>query len=201
VIASDPPLTPSGDEGRSLLRRELLRPEYHDEAILARFVQWLRDQVTRGIDAAAGSPPLATFAAMVILVALVVALGWLLSRARLTSRAQRSSGAALSDEGLTAAELRARALEALADGRPEDALVDAFRALALRQVERGRIDDQPGATAHELAAALGTAFPPLAPRIAEAADTFDLVLYGGRSATADQARDLLGLDEALVGTR
>jgi hypothetical protein len=175
--------------------------EYHDEAILARFVQWLRDQVTRGIDAASGSPPLATFAAMVILVALVVALGWLLSRARLTSRAQRSTGAALTDDGLTAAELRARALEALADGRPGDALVDAFRALALRQVENGRIDDQPGATAHELAAGLGTAFPPLARRIAAAADTFDLVLYGGRPATPDQARDLLGLDDALVGAR
>ena len=201
MIASDLPLTPSGDEGRSLLRRELLRPEYNDEAILARLVQWLRDQVTRGIDAASGSPPLATFAAMVILVGLVVALGWLLSRARLTSGAQRSTGPALTDDGLSAAELRARALEALADGRPEDALVDAFRALALRQVERGRIDDQPGATAHELAAALGTAFPPLAPRIAAAADTFDLVLYGGRPATADQARDLLGLDDALVGTR
>jgi uncharacterized protein DUF4129 len=201
VIASDPPLTPSGDEGRSLLRRELLRPEYHDEAILARFVQWLRDQVTRGIDAASGSPPLATFAAMVILVALVVALGWLLSRARLTSRALRPTRAALTDDGLTAAELRARALEALADGRPGAALVDAFRALALRQVENGRIDDQPGATAHELAAALGAAFPPLARRIADAADTFDLVLYGGRPATPDQARDLLGLDDALVGAR
>ena len=201
MIASDPPLTPTGDEGRSLLRRELLRPEYNDEALLTRFVSWLREQLARGIAAASDSPPLATLAAMVILVALVVMLGWLLSRARLGSRAGGSDAPALTDDGLTAAELRARALEALAEGRPEDALVDAYRALALRQIERGRIEDQPGATAHELAAALGAAFPTLAPRIAGAADTFDLVLYGGRPATSNQARDVLGLDDALVGVR
>ena len=35
---ADPPLAPSGDEGRSLLRRELLHPEYHRDNMLERFV-------------------------------------------------------------------------------------------------------------------------------------------------------------------
>lgn len=200
-LLPDPPLTPDGDEGRSLLRRELLRPEYNDQALMTRFVDWLREQLARGIDAASGSPPLATLAAMVIFLVLVAALAWLLSRARLTSRADGASAPVLTDDGLTAAELRARAESALADDRPSDALVDGFRALALRQIERGRIEDVPDATAHELSGVLGAAYPPLSARVAHAADAFDLVLYGERPATADQARAMLALDDELVGVR
>jgi len=198
---ADPPLDTSPDEARSLLRRELLRPEYNDQALVSRFVDWLRDQLTRGIDAASGSGPLTTLAAMVILVLLMASLGWLLTRARLGSRASVTESPALNEEGLSAAELRERAEAALVEGRSAAALIDAFRALAMRQIERGRIDDAPGATAHELAGALGHAFPPLAERIGGAARAFDLVLYGDRPATADQARAVLALDDELVGVR
>ena len=200
-LAADPPLQPSGGEGRSLLRRELLRPEYNDRALLTRFLDWLREQLTKGVDAASGSPPFATLAAMVLFVVLVGGLLWLLSRARTSSRADGGRGPALGDERLTAAQLRARAEAALADGRHEDALVDAFRALAVRQVERARIDDVPGATAHELAGLLAEATPALADRLRAAADRFDLVLYGERPATADEARTVLALDDDLVGVR
>ncbi|MGI8644855.1 MAG: DUF4129 domain-containing protein [Nocardioides sp.] len=200
-LLPDPPLVPNGDEGRSLLRRELLRPEYNDQALISRFVDWLRDKITQGVDVASGSPPLATLAAMVLLVLLVVALGWLLSRAQMTSRARGVGAPALTDEGLTARELRRRAEAALAEGRHEDAVVDGFRALALRQIERGRIEDVPGATAHELAGALGASYPPRSERVAGAADVFDAVLYGDRPATAAQARETLALDDELVGAR
>ena len=66
-------MQPSGGEGRSLLRRELLRPEYNDRALLNRFLEWLREQLTKGVDAASGSPPFATLAAMVLFVVLVAA--------------------------------------------------------------------------------------------------------------------------------
>ena len=71
----------------------------------------------------------------------------------------------LTDEAITAAELRARAEAALAEGRHEDALVDGFRALAVRQVERGRLDDTPGATAHEVAGVLAREYPDRGPRV------------------------------------
>ncbi len=61
----------------------------------------------------------------------------------------------LTDEVVTADELRARAEAALEAGRFEEAVVDGFRAVAVRQVERGRLADTPGATAHEVAEALG----------------------------------------------
>ena len=73
--------------------------------------------------------------------------------------------------------------------------------MAVRQVERARIDDVPGATAHELAGLLAEATPALADRLRAAADRFDLVLYGDRPATADEARAVLALDDDLVGVR
>ena len=134
---------------------------------------------------------------MLVGLLLVVALGWLASRARRSRRAPVERRAVLADEQVTAAQLRARAEQALADGRPSDALVDAFRAVALRQVERDRIDDVPGATAHEVAVVLAEVFPGQATDVHRCASLFDLVLYGGRVATRDQAVDVLGLDERL----
>ena len=69
--------------------------------------------------------------------------------------------------------------------------------MTLRQVERGRIDDVPGATAHEVAVVLAEVFPGQATDVHRCASLFDLVLYGGRVATRDHAVDVLGLDERL----
>ncbi len=102
---------------------------------------------------------------------------------------------------ITAAALRARAEAALAEGRFGDALVDAYRALAVRQVERGRIEDLPQATAHELAAGLGLEFPAQRLLIDRSADLFDSVLYGDHPATREQAIDVLALDDELSGRR
>ena len=93
---------------------------------------------------------------------------------------------------MSAAELRARADAALAEGRHGDALVDGFRALAARQVERGRLDDLPGATAHEVADALGAAYPAQRGRVDGSAALFDRVLYGDRPASREQATGVLG---------
>ena len=90
---------------------------------------------------------------------------------------------------------------ALADGRPEEALVDGFRALAVRQVERGRLDDSPGATAHEVALLLATEFPQHGAAVGDNALLFDLVLYGDRPATPEQATGVLILDDELAGAR
>jgi hypothetical protein len=100
---------------------------------------------------------------------------------------------------VTAAELRDRADRALAEGRFADALVDGYRALAVRQVERDRIDDVPQATAHELAGALAESFPAQRERIFASAEAFDAVLYGDRPADRGQAVGVLTLDDELAG--
>ncbi len=197
----DPPLAPSGDEGRSLLRRELLHPEYHKDNLLERLARWLSRVLDNGLTAARDAPPLTTLAAMLVFLLLLAAVLWLASQARRSSRAETATRSLLTEEVVTAAELRARAERALAEGRFADALVDAFRAVAVRQVERGRIDNLPGATAHEVAGALAEVFPEQRADLERCAALFDLVLYGGRPARREQALDVLGLDERLVVRR
>ncbi len=198
-LIAEPPLTPDGDDARSLLRRELLHPDYHQDNLVLRLVNWLARLLDRGLAAARETPPLTTFAAMLVGLLLVAAVVWLVSRARRSRRAPTPPGAVLADEQVSSAELRARAERALAEERHSDALVDAFRAVALRQVERDRIDDVPGATAREVALALAEVFPEHAADVNRCAGLFDLVLYGGRAATREQAVDVLGLDDRLDG--
>lgn len=201
MIGTDAPLTPSPDEADSLLRRELLRPEYHDENPVRQLLHWLGRQLDAGLDRASSAPPLGSLGALVVFLLLVVGLVWLLSRARQTARIPRAAGAVLTQEPTTAAELRARAEAALARGDAASAVVDGFRAVTLRQIERGVLDDQPGATAHEVALSLGATFPGARGRIASAANLFDLVLYGDRPAQAAQAEAVLRLDDDLVPVR
>ena len=71
----------------------------------------------------------------------------------------------------------------------------------MRQVERGRLDDTPGTTAQEAARALAGEYPGLRARFGGSAELFDAVIYGDRSATRDQAADVLELDDELGGRR
>lgn len=201
MILPDPPLNPSGDDARSALRRELIKPDYYEGNPIQRLLDWLQRTLGKGVDAAVDVPPLQTFAAMAIGVLLVGALIWLASRARASARAPRDTQGVLTDEEITAAGLRARAEAALADGRYEEAVLNGFRALAARQVERGRLDDAPGATAHEVAGVLAREFPDRRPRVDRSAALFDSVLYGDRPATREQALDVLALDDDLAVLR
>jgi len=196
----DPPLTPGADEAQDLVRRELVRPEYHEDNLFLRLVSWLSRVLEDGVTSAREAPPLTTFAAMLVGLLLVGAVAWLVSRTRRSPHAP-GGRALLVGAAVTADELRARAEAAFGEERYADALVDAYRAAALRQIERGRADDVPGATAHEVAVALGEVFPEQATDLQRCAGLFDLVLYGGRPATREQARDVLGLDGRLGARR
>lgn len=201
TLSLAPPLDPAPDEARSLLRRELVRPEYHEQDLLGRIVRWIRRVLEASVETASGLPPLTTVAAMLVLLLLVVGSGHLLSRARRTRSTGGRGGAVLPEETVPAVQVRARAEAALDDGRPADALVEGYRALALRQVELGVLEDRPGATAHEVALALSRHHPRQGERLARGASLFDAVLYGGRPATVEQARAVLALDDELVGVR
>lgn len=201
LLLPDPPLTPSGDEGRSALRRELLHPEYHQQNVLREIFDWIVRKVGQGVDRAGQSSQVSTLMAMVVLVVLVGVLIWLTSRARFTARDRDRDGAVLTAEVVSADELRARADAALAAGRFEEAVVEGFRAVAVRQVERGRLSDAPGATAREVADALALEYAAMADRLHAGARLFDGVRYGDRAATRDQATSVLALDDDLVVRR
>ena len=197
--APDPPLDPSAEEARRLLQRELVHPDYHDENLVERLATWILRHLDRGLGAVAELPPLSTLAAMIVGLVLVAALIWLLSRASRSAHVKATVRPVLDDVSLSSAELRAQAERALSDGRYAVALVEAFRALTVRQVERGRLDDSPGATAHEVAATLGATYPALREQLDESALLFDLVRYGDRPTGRDQVLAVLALDDALDG--
>jgi hypothetical protein len=200
VIATDPPLDPSGDEARSLLERELAHPDYHQHDVVGRVLDWI-DRLLDGTVDVTHASPLSTFAAILTFLLLTLGLGWLVTRAQRGVRAGARPGPVLADPTLTADQLRAAAEQALAEGRDADALVDGFRALTRRQVERGGLEDRPDATAHEVAVALATSHPDQHLRVATSANLFDAVRYGDRPASHDQAAEVLTLDDAMAGRR
>lgn len=201
LLPAEPPLVPTPDDARSQLRRELLQPEYHQQNVLQEVLRWVDRRLSGLVDATSQTPSLSTAIAMVILVVLVVALGLLVSRVRRAARAEPDDRSVLTDEVVTARELRARADAALAAGRFETAVVEGFRALTVRQVERGRLTDTPGATAHEVSRSLAAEHPDHERDLDGAAALFDQVLYGERTTDRAGAERVLALDDALSGRR
>ena len=199
--APGPPLQPSGDEGRRLLRDELLHSEYHRQNVLQRILEWIWRRLEGGVGAATGTSWVATAVTMLVAALLLMGLVALLSRIRRDRRRREVAAAVLTDGRPSASELRRRAESALAEGRHADAVVEAFRALAVRQVEQGRLADQPGTTAHEVAATLATAYPEQSDLVGRSADLFDATFYGDRPASQGDAAALLALDDALAGAR
>lgn len=191
----------SPDEARAEFRRELLQPEYAERDLLERFLRWALRALDRLTEAASSVPPLSYLAAIALALLLVLALGLVLSRLGGAARERSRAPAVLLEEGVTASALRERARQALAEDRNEDALVDAFRALAVRQVELRRVEDVPGATAHEVADSLGEVFAEHRTEITAAADLFDRTLYGDQQVGPEQARALLDLESELAGAR
>lgn len=201
MIRIDAPLVPSPGEGESLLRRELLRPEYHAENPVQQLLRWIGRQFESGLDRASSASPLGSLGAIVVFLAILLVLGWLVARTRPTPRVAPAPGGVLTGEPTSAAALRERATAALDAGDAATAVVEGFRALTMRQIELGALEDQPGATAHEVSVRLGTIFAGSALRLAEAADLFDAVLYGEHPASPDQAAAVLALGDSLAGVR
>jgi Domain of unknown function (DUF4129) len=197
-----PPLRPTGAEGRRLLREELLHAEYRRSDLWSRLVHWIGRLFRGGVDVASGSSLLTALVTIVVTLVLLLGLTLLLTRVR---RDRRSRGArdqaVLTPERPSAAALRDLAERAVASGRFADAVVDGFRALATRQIDRGRLEDRPGATAHEIAVLLASSYDGQRHRITAAADLFDAVRYGDRPATAEQAQAMLALDDDLARER
>jgi hypothetical protein len=201
MLVPGPPLQPSGDEGRRLLREELVHSEYHRQHLLQRLLDWIWRRLEGGVGAASGTSWVTTLVTMLVVAVMIVGLALVLSRLRRDRRRRERAEAVLTQERPSARDLRRRAESALAEGSHAEAVVEAFRALAVRQVERGRITDQPGTTAHEVAADLAVSYPDHRERVGRGADLFDATLYGDRPASRKDAATLLDLDDVLTGAR
>lgn len=191
---------PDPDQARAWLERELARPEYR-RGLLERFVSWLADLWDRLTGVTVGLSAFSTATAIALLVLLLVLIGVVATRLRREPAARRAGAVLLHAASTAPDEHRARAEAALREGRFDDALVEAFRALASRSLRRGLVEERPALTAHELAADLTVAFPDRTEQLAGAADLFDRVFYGHQRATAEAATGVLALDEALRTAR
>ena len=198
-------LSPSNEEARTWLEKELSKPRYGNsepglfERIWQSVEDWL-DSVLGSISGA--STPLPGFVAAIVAVALLALILYLLRFVRRTPRVDRAeTTAVLGESDLTADEFRRRAQAALTRGHFDGAVLDAMRAIARRGFERTLLPDAPLLTAHEVADELSVPFPAHADRLRSAATVFDEVVYGGRRATAARAQQLLDLDATLSSTR
>ncbi len=190
-------LDPSPTDARSKLRQELLKPEYDDGNLLTRIVNWFLRQFDGGLATASTSPILTTIAAVAIFALLVAGGAWLAARARRTAQTALRSGPLVADVRVTAAEYRHRAQAALAANDFNTAVIEGFRAIARQQIESGRIEDLPQATAREVGALLASNFTEHSPALIGAALLFDSVLYGDHQASRDEASNLIALDDQL----
>lgn len=199
--ADAPPLDPSSGEARRLLADELGKPEYSgEESLLRRAVQTVIDWFTEIFEQASGGPISYWWYAVVgvAVLALIGLVGWALLRlepARRTRRADR--GGVFDEPGVSAADYRRRARDARSAGDHATAVVDGYRALVAGAVERFILDDQPGATAREIATLLAGVFPVETDRLEDAARVFDAVRYGNEGAGLDDVDAVLALEERL----
>ncbi|NYJ75476.1 DUF4129 domain-containing protein [Allobranchiibius huperziae] len=201
-LADATPLTPGGEQGRELLRRELSKSEYRQhKSLLQSVYDWIASRIDALLSGSTGTLPSIAWLIGLLLVILVVTLAVTgLRRGRVRARRQPDD-AVLGDRSTSAEELRARATAAERAGDLDSATLDWFRAIAVRGVERALVDPAPGLTADEIARVLGARFPASSTGLSDAATVFDAVLYGGRTADAADCVRVRDLDSLLERTR
>jgi hypothetical protein len=190
------------EQAAELAREELARRPYQDAQpplltrLLGRLLRELGELLDRAAAAAPGGPlGLLLLAALVALVVAVVL-------ARLRPRRTGRDGA-LFETGrtLTAADHRAQAQAAAAQGRWAEAVRERLRAVVRELEARGVLDPRPGRTADEVAREAGAVVPEVAEDLRHAVRVFGEVWYGGRPATAQSYGALVDVDRRLVERR
>ncbi|MDR1808732.1 MAG: DUF4129 domain-containing protein [Propionibacteriaceae bacterium] len=196
-----PPLEPSADEARRELARELIKPEYLDPGswlvrLRDRILEWLA-----GVDAAGFNLSGAEIAVIALVGA--AAVGLVVARVAGPLRRERraAGGGFLAGEERSAAELRADAERLAAAGDWTAATLQRFRALVRGLSERVIVREVPGLTAREAALQAEARLPAFAAGLAEAADLFDALAYGGRDGTRAGYDALVTLDQSVAAAR
>jgi uncharacterized protein DUF4129 len=200
MIAAAPPIPPlTREAARTAARHELSKPIYHrnDEPLVLRVLNYVRDHIAHYLSNAANAAPggWLGLAGVLIAVALVIAvIRWRIGPLQRSARSAR----ALFDMAIrSAAEHRATAERFAADGDWAQAVRERLRALARDLEERGVLDAHPGRTADEIAADAAGAFPSYDSELRAAANVFDEIWYGGRTAQPESYELVRRVDDNL----
>lgn len=200
----DPPVTIPRDPAREAAERELSKPPYHenDPGLLQRALNGFWDWVDGLFTAASGATPGGTLGLLVIVIAVLALAAALWWRLGTPHRAPVSSSPALFDDRpRTAAEHRAAAEAHAAQGHWNQAVQERMRAMVRALEERALLDPRPGRTADEAAAEASLPLPAHASELHAAAQVFDAITYGARTATEPMYDRLTTLDKALTRTK
>lgn len=199
----DPPLDPSADEGRRLLRDELDKVAYgQTKSLWQRFNEWLTDILSRAAGSNAGWIGKLLILLGILLVIAAIAFG--ISRLRrggVRARRGEDEDAVFEEAGLPADEYRRRAAAASSRGDHAAALLDWFRAIVRSGEERALLPERPGGTAHELVRQLARVFPDDTDDLLRSGDSFDDVRYGDQRPSGDAAAAMRELDSRLQKRR
>lgn len=190
-------LSPDPGTARSWLREELSRSDYQ-ESLLHRVSRWFGEVLDRLQSAAGASGGLGPLVGIGVLVLLVAAGAFLLSRLGANPTLRDPSGQVFGERRRSAEDHRDIARSALAQGRWEEAVLESVRAMAAGLVERGLAQEQADVTVHEIAVTAASLFPEHAVRLEAVAVVFDETRYGDRPAGERHAREAVSLEADLA---
>lgn len=196
------PVDVGRDAARDAAVRELSDPAYQqaEPSTVTKVLRWVLDRLGDLLDGVSGLVPggaLGLAVLAVLVIAVIVAV-----RLRVGALARSATSSSVFDSGkLSAADHRAAAEAAVAQGNLAEAVRERFRAVVRGLEERGVLDERSGRTVDEVAKVAGARLPDHASALRDAARLFDDVCYGGRPATVDDYRRLAELDLALGGVR
>ncbi len=183
-----------GDAAHDAAQRELGKPIYPRPSLTEQLLSWFDELLYKAFTNSSWLPGgwiTVALLATVLIAAVVIAV----RVARRTMGSARGTEAAvLGGAGRTAADHRAAAEQAAAQGDWANAIRHRLRAVARHLEETDTLDAVPGRTATELAAVAGAALPALAAELRTAADTFNAVSYGDLPGDEARYRQLAALD-------
>ncbi|MDK1327160.1 DUF4129 domain-containing protein [Arthrobacter sp. zg-Y1143] len=202
-VPGDVPVDPESDQAREWLSDELSRDVYADAepGLLQRawkaVTEWLGDLLDglEGLDAGPGTLVLALAAAAVAVIVVLI------FRPRFSSAAKKPGKVFAQDLIEAAQQHRARAEQAEAAQRWDEALAERFRAMVRSAEERVVFEARPSRTAAEAGAGLASAFPEARTELLWLGRRFDEVMYGTEHASSDDCRRAAALDGALESAR
>lgn len=200
MILRDVPVDPDALLARQWLLDELTDPVYHEPPnVLDLLIGWL-------LGLFAGASVLGLDGPWAALVIVVVVLTLALVALRVAGPLRRTAAlrrgpAVLDDDARTADRISAAASVLAQQGDVRAATLEVFRAIVRRSEERVLLDERPGRTAHEAAAALGTLLPGTAEPLAHAASTFDALYYGRLDARPRDYEQMRHVEQLVLSAR
>jgi hypothetical protein len=198
---TDVPVVPDRETARDWLVEELANPEYaQDPSLLVRLLEWILDLFSE-IGAVDVSPWRLAVIVAVVLVAVVAVAYFVAGPARLRRHAVRGSAVVHEDDARTADQMRAAADGAAARQDWALAVLERFRAVVRGLEERVVLDERPGRTAREAAAAASARLPGLGTALHDAAERFDGICYGHLPAGPDDDAAMRTLDARTTAAR